>query len=141
MKRVEDWWNAHVVTGISPAFDEKRDEEILKALRTNTLSPDTDIQQLISEAEQVKKRLDEASAAMAEDEKRYKKLVDVIKKHAMEQFRDGDKKVSVKGSSVIWEVSRSDSQKIDEEALAADGLLEKYKTKLTTTYRVTAKSI
>ena len=64
------WWNRYVVTGISPDFDEKKDAEILKALRTNTLSPETDIDALIAEAEGLKTKVDTAMAAISDKEKR-----------------------------------------------------------------------
>lgn len=41
--QVEEWWENHVDTGISPVYDEKKDAEILAALRTHNLTPDTDI--------------------------------------------------------------------------------------------------
>lgn len=132
------WWNRYVVTGISPDFDEKKDAEILKALRTNTLSPETDIDALIAEAEGLKTKVDTAMAAISDKEKRLKTINDVIKEHAMGQFREGDKKVEVKGSRFTWTVSRSEVSGIDKEALKADGLLEKYATK-TTQYRMTVK--
>lgn len=132
------WWNKYVVTGISPDFDEKKDAEILKALRTNTLSPETDMDALIAEAEGLKTEIDTATAAISDKEKRLKTINDVIKEHAMGQFREGDKKVEVKGSRFTWTVSRSEVSGIDKEALKADGLLEKYATK-TTQYRMTVK--
>ena len=132
------WWNKYVVTGISPDYDEKKDAEILKALRTNTLSPETDIDALIAEAEGLKAEVDTAMAAISDKEKRLKTINDVIKEHAMGQFREGDKKVEVKGSRFTWTVSRSEVSGIDKEALKADGLLEKYATK-TTQYRMTVK--
>ena len=128
------WWNRYVVTD----FDEKKDAEILKALRTNTLSPETDIDALIAEAEGLKTKVDTAMAAISDKEKRLKTINDVIKEHAMGQFREGDKKVEVKGSRFTWTVSRSEVSGIDKEALKADGLLEKYATK-TTQYRMTVK--
>ena len=78
------------------------------------------------------------AASTAEKEKRLKVLNDMIKEHAMKQFREGDKKVEVKGSAYTWTVSRSESTGIDKDALAADGLLEKY-SKKTETYRMTVK--
>jgi hypothetical protein len=75
---------------------------------------------------------------LAEDEKRLKKLNDTIKEHAVAQFRDGDKKVEVKGSVYTWAISRSDSTTIDKDALKADGLLDKYSNP-TTTYRLSVK--
>lgn len=136
--QVEKWWADHVDTGISPAFDEKKDAEILAALRTNTLSPETDIEALIAEAEGIKKELDEVAASTSEKEKRLKVINDIIKEHAMSQFRDGDKKVEVKGSTYCWTVSRSETTGIDKDALKADGLLDKYSEK-TETYRMTVK--
>ena len=44
----------------------------------------------------------------------------------MKQFREGDKKVEVKGSTFTWTVSRSETTAIDKDALKADGLLDKY---------------
>lgn len=136
--QVEQWWADYVETGISPVYDEKKDAEILAALRTNTLSPETDIEALIKEAEGIKKELDEVAATTADKEKRLKTINDIIKEHAMSQFRDGDKKVEVKGSTYTWTVSRSETTGVDKDALKADGLLDKY-TKKSTQYRMTVK--
>lgn len=136
--RVEKWWEDHVDTGISPEYDEKKDAEILAALRTNTLTPKTDIEALVAEAEALKKELDEVAASTAEKEKRLKTINDIIKEHAMSQFRDGDKKVEVKGSVYVWTVSRSETTGIDKDALKADGLLDKY-SKKSVQYRMTVK--
>ena len=135
---VEKWWADYVDTGISPVFDEKKDAEILKAIRTHNLTPDTDISALIAEAEGLKTEVDKATAAIADKEKRLKEVNDIIKEHAMKQFREGDKKVEVKGSTYTWTVSRSETTKIDQKKLEADGLLEKYQTK-TEQYRMTVK--
>lgn len=136
--RVEKWWEDHVDTGISPEYDEKKDAEILTTLRTNTLTPETDIEALVAEAEALKKELDEVAASTAEKEKRLKTINDIIKEHAMSQFRDGDKKVEVKGSIYVWTVSRSETTGIDKDALKADGLLDKY-SKKSVQYRMTIK--
>lgn len=135
---VEQWWTDHVDAGISPVFDEKKDAEILKALRTHNLAPDTDIDALIAEAEGLKTEVDKATAAIADKEKRLKEINDIIKEHAMKQFRPGDKKVEVKGSTYTWAISRSETTTINKKALEADGLLEKYQTK-TEQYRMTVK--
>lgn len=135
---VEKWWADFVETGISPEYDEKKDAEILAALRTNTLSPETDIEALIKEAEGLKKELDEVAATTADKEKRLKTINNIIKEHALSQFRDGDKKVEVKGATYTWTVSRSETTGIDKDALKADGLLDKY-SKKTETYRMTVK--
>ena len=93
---------------------------------------------LVKEAEDLKAKLDAHAAEVAEDEKRYKTLTDMIKKAAIAQFRDGDKKVEVKGSTYVWTVSRSETTSVDKDALKADGLLDKY-SKKSETYRMTVK--
>lgn len=135
---VEKWWKDHVGSGISPVYDERKDAEILKALRTHTLTPDTDINALIAEAEGLKGEIDKTNAAIADKEKRLGEINNIIKEHAMKQFRDGDKKVEIKGSAYTWTVSRSETSTIDKKALEADGLLEKYQKK-SEQYRMTVK--
>lgn len=134
------WWKDFVESGISPVFDERKDAEILKALRTNNLSPETDMAALVKEAEDLKTKLDAHAAEVAEDEKRYKVLTDMIKKAAIAQFRDGDKKVSIAGSAYNWEVSRTSTTKIDKDAMKADGILAKYTT-TEDSYRISPKII
>lgn len=136
IEKAKKWWNDHVVTGISPAFDEKKDAEILKVLRTNNPAPTDDMAALIAEAEALKKELDEVAAATAPKEKRLKTITEAIKKFAMEQFRPGDKKVAVPGVTYSWTVSKTESTELDKDALKADGLLEKY-TRPKTSYRIT----
>lgn len=134
------WWKDYVESGISPAFDERKDAEILKALRTNNLSPETDMAALVKEAEDLKAKLDAHAAEVAEDEKRYKVLTDMIKKAAIAQFRDGDKKVSIAGSAYNWEVSRTSTTKIDKDAMKVDGILAKYTT-TEDSYRISPKAL
>lgn len=135
---VKSWWGEYVTGGISPVYDEKKDAEILAALRAHNLTPDTDIDALIKEAEGLKKEVDTTAAAIADKEKRLKEISDIIKEYAMTQFRDGDKKVEIKGSTYTWTVSRSETTTIDKKALEADGLLEKYQKK-SEQYRMTVK--
>lgn len=135
---VGSWWGEYVAGGISPVYDEKKDAEILAALRTHNLTPDTDINALIKEAEGLKAEVDKATSAIADKEKRLKEVNDIIKEHAMKQFRDGDKKVEIKGSAYTWTVSRFETTTIDKKALEADGLLEKYQKK-SEQYHMTVK--
>lgn len=135
--QVEQWWTDHVDTGISPVFDETKDAEILKALRTNSVST-TDIQDVIKEAETLKSEIDEVEKQISDKEKKLKVLNDTIKEHALSKFRDGDKKVEIKGGTYVWTVSKTESTSIDKDALAADGLIDKY-TKKTESYRMVCK--
>lgn len=129
------WWKDYVESGISPAFDERKDAEILKALRTNNLSPETDMAALVKEAEDLKTKLDAHAAEVAEDEKRYKVLTDMIKAKAVEQFRDGDTKSVITGNRYMWEVRKSERSSIDKKLMEKDGILEKY-TVTTPTYAI-----
>lgn len=140
VKKAEKWWKDHVETGISPAFDEKADAEILKELRTNTLNPESDIEALLREGEELKAEIDRLSAPIEPLEKRLKVVTDIIKQHALAQFRDGDKKVSIRGEKYEWSVSRSETSEIDKDGLKADGLLAKY-TRAKVSYRITTKAI
>lgn len=131
---IKDWWKKYVKTGISPTYDEKRDSEILKALKTNTVSTSDDIDDVINEIETLQAELD----AMSDKEKRLKDLKEVLKKAMLEEFKDGDTKVEVHSSNYTYSVSKSNRETIDKKRLKEDGLLEKYVT-TSTTYTMTMK--
>ena len=140
IQQATDWWETYVLTGVSPTYDEKKDAEILKALRTNRPSLEEDIGKLVVEAEILMQDIADVKASISEKEKRLKDIADAIKQYAVNQFRDGDNKVSVKGSRVEFILSKTDSTEIDKESLQADGLLERY-SKLKTSYRLTTNKI
>ena len=134
------WWRTYVINGLSPEYDEKKDAEILKALRTNSINPETDMSALLIEAEQLKAEIDEVGTMVAEKEKRLKAINEQIKKYALEQFRDGDTKVSLKGQRYEWVLSKTTTTELDKESLKADGLYEKY-SKEKINYRLTTSDI
>ena len=134
------WWNTHVVTGISPDYDEKKDADILKALRTNEVAPDATIDDLIAEAEGLKTKLETVYASVADDEKRLKTLTDQIKKYLVGVFRPYDIAVERNGGQYVWSVSKSKTTEIDKAAIEADGLLDKY-SREKETFRINIKSI
>ena len=140
VKKAEKWWKTCVEGGISPVFDEKKDADILKVLRTNTLSPETDIEALLREGEKLEAEIEKLSVPIAPLEKRLKVIKDIIKEHAIPQFRDGDKKVSMSSGRYQWDVSKTSTTKINKDGLKADGLLEKYST-TEIGYRITTKLI
>lgn len=138
VKKARKWWDDHVVKGVSPTYDEVKDAEILKVLRTNSLNPDTEIEELIKEAEELKKEVTKVEDSIEEKVARLKVLNDLIKEHAISQFREGDKKVELKGNTYTWSISKSESTTIDKDALLNDGLLDKY-SKKTESYRMSVK--
>ena len=139
IEKATAWWNAYVLTGISPEFDEKKDTEILKVLRTNSVDT-SNISELLGKAEQLKTEIESVMATLDEKQKTLKTILEQIKKPALAQFRDGDTKVSIKGNRYEWILSKSSTTELDKEALEADGLLEKY-TKFKTNYRLTTSEI
>lgn len=134
------WWNNHVLTGISCEYDEKKDDEILKVLRTNSISPGTEIADLLKEADTIKSKLDAVYSSVADDEKRLKQIQDALKEHFATQFRDGDNKVTATGDKYTWVLTKTSSTEIDKDKLTEDGLIEKY-TKNKTGFKLTSSVI
>ena len=139
IEKATAWWNAYVLTGTSPEYDEKKDAEIIKALRTNNVDVQ-DLQGLFTTAEKLKAEIEEVSSTIAAKEKELKVILEQIKNLALVQFREGDTKVSLKGDKYVWVLSKTTSTDIDKESLKADGLFEKY-SKLKTNYRLTTSEI
>ncbi|MBR5199313.1 MAG: YqaJ viral recombinase family protein [Bacteroidales bacterium] len=133
------WWEKHVVAGISPDFDEKKDAEILKALRTNDVS-DTTLDTLIAEAESLKKELEAVYTSVADKEKQLKAVTEQIKQHLTDAFTPHAIAVEHKGGNYVWSVSKTTSSELDKDAMKADGVFHKY-LKIKETYRMTTKSI
>ena len=133
------WWRDYVLTGVSPEFDEKKDGDILKALRTNSVDT-SNITELLGKAEQLKTEIENTMSIVENGQKELKSILEQIKKYALSQFRDGDTKVSIKGSRYEWVLSKSNTTELDKESLEADGLLEKY-TKIKTNYRLTTSEL
>jgi predicted phage-related endonuclease len=131
-----EWWDEHVVTGISPAYDEKADKDVLAALRKNVVESKDDLATIIEEAERLKTTIDAVKATVKSDEKRLKELTESIKAYCSEQFRDGDNKVEIEGNDYVFTLSRSVRLTIDEDALKADGIYDKYAVP-TETFRFT----
>lgn len=132
IEQATEWWNRHIVGGISPEYDEVKDAKILSELRNNCLTPNTDISLLLIEAENIKKQLDEVKPL----ENRLKIVNNQIKEYAQSQFREGDKSVSLQGKDYLWRVSKSERVDIDREKLEQDGLLNQY-SKLVESFRIT----
>ena len=142
--KATQWWNDYVLTGISPEFDEKKDAEILKALRTNSVDlTDMTINDMVEKAETLKLEIDQIKSSITTKEKELKTILDEIKTYALSQFRDGDTKVSFKGKAFEWVLSKSDSTELDTESLVQDmgeDFMNKY-TKQKTSYRLTTSRI
>lgn len=112
------FWRDHVLTGISPEFDEKKDADILKELRKNvTEASDKDIAKLMAEADKLRVSVDKAEAKIADKKKRIKEIEDQVKESMKSQFRDGDKKVEIAGVKYTWTLSKSERNSLDSTKL------------------------
>lgn len=112
------FWNNHVLTGISPKFDEKKDANILKVLRKNVVElEDKDISKLIAEADKLQESINKAEAKLEDKKKRLKEIDDQVKKYMSGQFRDGDKKVEIPGKKFTWTLTKSERTSLDSTTL------------------------
>ena len=130
------FWNNHVLTGISPEFDEKKDAEILKVLRKNvTEASSEDIAKMMSEADKLRATIDKAEAKIADKKTRLKEIEDAVKKSMIDQFRDGDKKVEIGTKSYTWTLTKSERPSLDSTTLKKElpDVFKKY-TKVSSVY-------
>lgn len=112
------FWRDHVLTGISPEFDEKKDADILKELRKNvTEASDKDIAKLMAEADKLRVSVDKAEAKIADKKKRIKDIENQVKESMKSQFRDGDKKVEIASKKYTWTLSKSERKSLDSTKL------------------------
>ena len=125
---MKKWWHDHVEEGVSPAYDEKLDADILKVLRDNNLSPEADIEALVKEAEDLTASLAESKKAFEKDEKRLKKVKELLKAYTLDKFDDDTNTVTIPGKAFNWVCTRSMKDKIDTDAMKTDGIYDKYTT-------------
>lgn len=122
-----EWWDAHVLTGISPDYDEKADAEYLKELRKNTVEVISDnIEALLNEADELKEEIEKVEATIVDKAKRLKEVEDNIKKYMGDQFRDGEKKVELSSSKYVFTLSRTTRKSVDTDKLKEAGLYNAY---------------
>lgn len=127
IKPALEFWKNHVETGISPQFDEKKDAEILKVLRKNTVEPDDkEIQKLIVEGDRLKASIDKAEEKIADKKKRVKEIDAIVKDWMAKRFRDGDKKVEIAGKKFVWTLTKSSKTVVDTDALKEEGIYDDY---------------
>lgn len=110
----------------SPYYDEEKDKEVLKVLRTESLTPDTTAEELLAEIASLKEQLDTNAFMMKPIEKAYKNACEKIKALAIKEFTENTNSVVMPSKWLTVSVDKSVRTDIDKKALEADGLLEKY---------------
>lgn len=114
------WWERHVVTGISPDFDEKKDADILKELRKTAVSDDDGLDDLLEEAEVLMDAIAEIEAAGKLEEKRarLKAIEDEVKKRLTDAMPADGKTAEVTHGRHVWTVTkRKGSESFDKAGL------------------------
>lgn len=138
------FWRENVLTGISPEYDEKKDADILKVLRTNKVDPVStiadiskkkEIDKLIKEAEKLHTYFDknaEKVAKMKADEKRMKELDGIIKDYLKGQIQDGGKCAEMTGKKFTFLCTQVAGKKsLTEDSyrrMKEDGVYDTYVT-------------
>lgn len=141
------WWRDYVEGGISPEYDEVKDADILKALRTKCIdTSDTDIKDVIKETEKLKQEIDAIFASIKDKTDRLEVLQKAIKDFGKQSFGEGDKKVEFKGDIYNFSISKSIPKPkavYDEEAMKNDKVYDKYVSMVVgePTYRLNINTI
>lgn len=126
-KIAEDWWNAHVETGISPEFDTNKacDKEILnelgKSMAVKQNGLDEAVNDYLSKIAQLNKLKEDLGISLLE--KDIESLKTQIVEELKSQMREED--TSIEYSEV--KLSKSSRASVDVDALKNDGLYETYK--------------
>lgn len=122
-----DFWNKHVLTGISPDYDEKDDADFLKELRKGTVEGVTDnIDGLLKEADALKDEITAVEASIADKVKRLKEIETELKVYMSGQFKDGEKKVELSSSKYIYTLTKSIRKAVDTDLLKEKGIYNYY---------------
>ena len=136
MEYAKQWWESYVITGISPEFNNKQDEKILKELKTQR--PDEDDDKSLSGIVTLLNAKEAELAYIRETKKlddlegEIKQLKEALKRVMTDGMGEDDKEVQVGN----WNLSRSERTAVDTTALKNDGLYEKYsKTSVSYTLR------
>ena len=126
INKAKEWYNKYIKTGISPKFDEDKDEEYLDILRSANPGNDTELDDLISNANNLIQQIEHAKKELHIDdmEKNLKALESAIKDKLMACMGENDTKCK----AVNYTLSKSVrvSKTYDEDAMSADGVLDKY---------------
>lgn len=104
MDLATSWYNDHIINGISPVWDDKKDNDILKELRTNIVeTPPVELEELLKIVDDLKPQIEE----LEDKQKVLKKTQETIKEYLLLQFGKTDTKVTVDSKKYTIEVSKS----------------------------------
>ena len=132
MKFALKWYNNHVLGLTSPEFDEKKDADILKELRTNRVEASESIEDYLTIIDEIRPQVEEKEKEIKPLADKLKKAEEGLKTELEKQFTDQDKTVAIKTKLYEFKVSRTIKQeKVFDEAKFKEehpDLWEQYQT-------------
>lgn len=144
MRKAKQLWVTNVQTGISPQYDEKKDAEYLKILRTNIVKVDNDMTVLIEQLNQLTLHINHIRETneLDELEKQQKALKDELKSRLISQMAPSEKyvecdmwKVTKREASTSYDVKKA----IDDNPQIAE-LLKPYKKESKPTFSISCSN-
>lgn len=122
----KQWWDQYVVTGISPEYDEVKDKDVLKQLKTSTVDDSTD------DFDDICAKYIELNEKINAEKKELETLKSAITTKLSSELNENCNRVEYK--RIV--LSETSSTRLNTEAIKQDGLYEKYsittkQTKLT----------
>lgn len=117
MRFALEWHENHINRAISPCFDEKKDADILKELRTNRVEATETIEDYLATIDEIKPIVEANDREMKEYTDRLKAAEDGLKAELEKRFTDQDNTVAVVTNLYEFRVNRSikEEQVFDEK--------------------------
>lgn len=128
LKEAKLWYRDYAEEGISPEFDEnnKVDTKILKELRSKSLNPNTDIEELMSQADKLIEELESFEIVMQPIQKKLDNIKEQLKEYSMKHLGKDHDSLELKTSKTVWKLTRTYTTSIDKEKMEKDKILKKY---------------
>lgn len=117
LEQATEWYNEHILTGISPEYDEEKDKDILKELRKKVVDPNTSLTELLARYEEINSIIEEQGNAYESLEDELDKLRNEIKNLLAKDLNDENQ---------IYEVSTSSTH---NEFIVRKTVTEQFDTK------------
>ena len=118
----------HVLEGVSPPYDEVRDAEYLKGLRTISPPIDADVSEMIAEARVLIGKIEKIKEGLKEPEKRLKEIEGCLKEYLLGDLSKdhGAGWATISGSGMEYTLTKASKFVVDEKKMEIDGVLERY---------------
>ena len=132
-----EWYKKHIATRTSPDFDEKKDADILKELRTNRVEATESIEDYLATLDEVRPIIEANDREMKVYTDRLKSAEDGLKKELETKFTDQDNTVAITSGLYEFRVNRS----VKDETLFNEKLFKKEQPDLYEKYLVTESKV